>query len=427
MKSIWAVVAACLLALPAPAAEFDIYQSDFKPLQLALLVRMADDPEHLAERVDRIVRNDLESSQSFSAIDPMAYLVSPGQAWQGIDYGDWRLIGTDVLAFVELARDESGRRLRARLTVHDPFRGERIAEREVEAPDHRPRLLAHRVADRIYEAALGIPGYFTSHILFVAKRGEFSDLIYMDQDGANRQVVGRNFTLLLSPDWSPDGRRVALNTYVGNHPRLEFFDLATGRREVFGDFKGLNSTPEFSPDGRFVAATLSHTGNIDIYIYDLKQRRWSRFTRHPAIETTPTWSPDGKQIAFVSNRTGHPQVYRKPVAGGPAVLVSTQGPYNTSPAWSPLGDRIAMISQKAWEYAVATVRVDGSDIRYLATGRRVESPCWSPNGQMILFSAEENRIRRLYRVPSWGGRAEPITEPTIDASDPAWSRQPPGR
>jgi len=43
---------------------------------------------------------------------------------------------------------------------------------------------------------------------------------------------------------------------------------------------------------------------------------------------------------------------------------------------------------------------------------------------MILFSAEEHRIRRLYRVPSWGGRVEPVTEPTIDASDPAWSKIP---
>jgi len=81
-----------------------------------------------------------------------------------------------------------------------------------------------------------------------------------------------------------------------------------------------------------------------------------------------------------------------------------------------------MVTLKNWSYAIATVRPDGSDIRYLVAGQRVESPSWSPNGQMILYSAEEHKIRRVYQVPSWGGRPEAITSPAVDASDPAWSR-----
>jgi TolB protein len=41
---------------------------------------------------------------------------------------------------------------------------------------------------------------------------------------------------------------------------------------------------------------------------------------------------------------------------------------------------------------------------------------------MLLYSAENSGIRRIYRIPSWGGKAEPITAGNIDASDPAWSR-----
>ncbi len=415
------VLTLALFPRALPAAEFDIYQASFEPLKLALQVS-GDETLNSEQRMFyHIIAHDLESSQSFSALDPLAFLATPEESWRALVYGDWRIIGTDILALCQLHATEKG--WQAELQVHDPFREKRLAAKHIDADAAELRLLAHRVADAIYQAALGIPGHFTSHILFVVKHGDLSDLIYMDQDGANRQVIGRNFTLLLSPDWSPSGDEVALNTYVGNHPRLEFFNLKTGSRRAFGDFKGLNSTPEYSPDGRYVAATLSYTGNTDIHIYDIKTRKWKRFTHSRGIDTTPTWSPDGKQIAFVSNRSGHPQVYRKPFAGGKAVLVSTQGSYNTSPAWSPLGDRIAMISKKDWAYAVATVKVDGSDIRYLATGERVESPSWSPNGQMLLFSAEEHGIRRIYRVPSWGGRVEPITPPNEDASDPAWSRQ----
>lgn len=308
------------------------------------------------------------------------------------------------------------------IQVHDPFRNKRLIALTVEGSASNMRFLAHRVANQIYRATLGIPGYFNSHLLYVSKKGDTSDLVYMDQDGASRQDVGKNFTLLLSPDWSPDGGLVALNTYVGNRPRLEFFNLHNGNRTAFGEFKGLNSTPEFSPNGRYVAATLSYTGNSEIHIYDIKKHKWTQFTHHKGIDTTPTWSPDSKWIAFVSNRSGRPQVYRKAVAGGKAHLVSTQGSYNTSPSWSPAGDRIAMISKKNWTFAVATVRTDGSDIRFLASGKGIESPSWAPNGQMLLYSAEEHGIRRVYRVPAWGGRPDPITPPSIDASDPAWSR-----
>jgi len=405
----------------AQAAEFDIYQSDYRPLQLAWMVHTDikfDVENHLFHDV---VENDLISSQSFAALDPLSYLAPVDEALQQVDYGDWRIIGADVLVLCRLTPLQEG--WQAEVQVHDPFRSKQLSGIVLKAPDASLRTLAHRVANHIYQTVTGTPGHFTSHVLFIQKRGPFSDLIHMDQDGANRQVIGKNFTLLLSPDWSPDERVVALNTYVGNHPRLEFFDLATGTRTAFGNFKGLNSTPEFSPDGRYIAATLSYTGNAEIHIYDLKSRRWRQFTRHPGIDTTPTWSPDGKWIAFASNRSGSPQIYRKALDGGTAIRVTTVANYNTSPAWSPKGDRIALITRKKWEYALATVQVDGSNVRYLATGKRIESPSWSPNAQMLLYSAENNGIRQIFRVPSWGGRAEAITSVGIDASDPAWSRK----
>jgi len=402
------------------AADFDIYQSEYQPLKIALLIDGG--PASDRRSLYQITENDLTSSQSFSMINPMAFIASPEDTLQQLDYSDWRLIGTDILAICRIHSTAPGK-ISVSIQVHDPFRNKSLIALKVEGTQSNMRLLAHHIADQIYHAALGIPGYFTSHLLYVSKHGDYSDLIYMDQDGANKQTVGKNFTLLLSPDWSPDGKQVALNTYVGNHPRLEFFDLYSGKRTAFGNFKGLNSTPEFSPDGRFIAATLSYTGNTDIHIYDIKKRTWRAFTKSRGIDTTPTWSPDGKWLAFVSNRSGSPQVYRKALSGGKAQLVSTKGSYNTSPAWSPTGDRIAMISKRGWAFAIATVRPDGSDIRYLATEKRIESPAWSPNGQMLLYSVEQYNSRRIYRVPSWGGIAEAITSSAIDASDPAWSRK----
>jgi len=401
------------------AAEFEIFQSKYQPLKLAWLVNTPSEDTESANLIRNVVRHDLESSQSFVALNPLSFLADMNQMESHVDYGDWRIIGTDILAFAHLHKTGNG--WKAYLEVHDPFRSKMLLQITLDYSGDSLRPLAHQIANRIYRAATGIKGYFDSHILYVRKHGDMADLIYMDQDGVNRQAVGRNFTLLLSPDWSPDNHRVALNTYVGNRPRLETFDLATGRRSTFGVFPGLNSTPEWSPDGNHIAATLSRSGNADIWLFDTKARSWKQLTHNRAIDTTPTWSPDGRFIAFTSDRSGSPQIYRIRISDGQIQRISTNGPYNTSPAWSPAGDRIALITRKGWEYALATMRLDGSDIRYLATGGRIESPAWSPNAQMLLFSKEVKNARRVYRVPSWGGKAKAITVPVEDASDPAWS------
>ncbi len=414
------ILLALLLTLTstANAVEFDVYQSGYRPLNLAWMVNSSDEDQK--RQLYHVVKNDLHSSQSFKTLNPFSFISNPTSTMQNIDYGDWRIIGADIVAASSLTRTEEG--WKVALQVHDPFRTKLLAETTLNRKESELRLLAHDVANFIYETVIGMHGHFDSHIIYVTKHGEFSDLMYMDQDGANLQPVGKNFTLLLSPDWAPDNRHVALNTYVGNRPRLETFDLTTGERKAFGSFKGLNSTPEYSPDGRYIAAALSHTGNTEIHIYDVKRRSWRQFTHNPGIDTTPTWSPDGKWIAFTSSRSGTPQIYRKPVDGGEAERISLKASYNTSPVWAPHGDRIAFITLKNWDYALATVNIDGSGLRYLATGKRIESPSWSPNGQMILYSAENSGMRQVYRIPAWGGKAEPVSPGNMDASDPAWSR-----
>jgi len=411
-----------LLIQPAFAADFDIYQSDFTPLQIAWQAIPAKDgsASPTAHLIDQVVRNDLVNSQSFKALEPISFLATAQSVIAHIDYADWRIIGADIVAICQAQIRSDGTHWVLR--IHDPFRNQQLASTDIRVQGQAPRQLAHRIANFIYQTVIKVPGHFDSHILYVHKHGDFSDLIYMDQDGANRQTVGRNFTLLLSPDWSPDNRQVALNTYVGNRPRLELFDLADGKRTTFGQFRGLNSTPEFSADGRFIAATLSMHGDPDIHIYDIKKRNWHQLTHAKAVDTTPTWSPDGQWIAFASSRAGgNPQIFRKNIKTGKVLRVSTVGNYNTSPSWSPRGDRIALITRKDWAYALATIKPDGSDIHYLVTGKRVESPSWSKNGQMLIYSAENDGVRRLYRIPSWGGHSQPITPANQDASDGAWS------
>lgn len=412
---------ALLLTSKALAVEFEVYQSSYKPLNMAFLMASQDTYAAQAAYLTQIITQDLDASRSLKSLDPLSFLVDADEAMKSVDYTDWRMIGADLLVLTQLRKVKKG--WEVDIQLHNPFRQKLLVKQIIAQHDERvDRFFAHRIADYIYNQQTGLPGYFTSQIVFVQRHKNSSDLMMMDHDGANLSTIKQGFTLLLSPDLSPDRRKVAFNTYVNHRPRLEFLDIQFGHRQQFAAFKGLNSTPEFSPDGRFVAATLSYTGNSEIHIYDIAEKTWKQFTFNPAIDTTPTWSPDGKWIAFTSNRSGSPQIYRKPLAGGKAIRVSLDASYNTSPVWAPIGDRIAYVTKKDWEYAIATVHIDGSGLRYLATGKRIESPTWSPNGQMILYSAEADGKRHIYNVPIWGGEAKRITPSHMDASDPTWVR-----
>ena len=412
---------ALLLMSKAFAVEFEVYQSSYQPLNLAFLMASEDEYSAQAAEITKVVIHDLDASRSFQSLDPLSFLVNAQDVWGHVDYADWRIIGTDILVVSKLMKQDIG--WVAQIQIHQPFSQKLLAEESITQKDGMlNQTFAHRIADYIYHQQTGLPSYFTSQIVFVHKEKGLSRLMMMSHDGQNIQEVSKGFTMLLSPDLSPDRSQIAVNTYVKGRPRLEFLEVQTRQSKVFAQFKGLNSTPEFSPDGRFVAATLSYTGNSEIHIYDIAKKKWKQFTYNSAIDTTPTWSPDGKWIAFTSNRNGSPQIYRKPIAGGKAERISLEASYNTSPVWAPIGDRIAFVTKKGWEYAIATVHVDGTGLRYLATGQRIESPTWSPNGQIILYAAEAYGKKHIYSVPIWGGEAKRMTPRNLDASDPTWVR-----
>ncbi|MDQ6962550.1 MAG: Tol-Pal system beta propeller repeat protein TolB [Mariprofundaceae bacterium] len=410
----------CLLAPSVQAAQFDIYTPEHKPLKLAWIIGSDIENETQRRIIHDVTEQDLNSSQSFVSMDSLSFLNNTSEIFRQVVYSDWRVIGTEILTVARLRKTNRG--WEVNIAVHDAVLSQLLAQTKLHVKTTQARRLGHLIADFIYETALGVKGHFDTHILYVHKHGKLSDLVYIEQDGSKRQNVGRNFSLLLSPDWSPNNQLVALNTYVDNRPRLETFHLGTGKRHVFGKFSGLNSTPEWSPDGKYIAAALSYTGNSELHLYNVATKKWRQLTHHWAIDTTPTWSPDSKMIAFTSNRSGKPQIHRVSIKDGLVQQISVVGSYNTTPSWSPRGDRIAFITRKKWQYALATMRADdGTDVRYLVTGGRIESPSWSPNAQMLLFSREKNGLRSVYRTPSWGGKAQAITPANEDASDPSWS------
>ncbi|MGK9943784.1 Tol-Pal system protein TolB, partial [Salmonella enterica subsp. enterica] len=65
-------------------------------------------------------------------------------------------------------------------------------------------------------------------------------LMVADSDGYNPQTVVRSSEPLLSPAWSPDGRRLAYVSFEGGNSSIYLQEIATGKRELIARFRGIN-------------------------------------------------------------------------------------------------------------------------------------------------------------------------------------------
>jgi len=149
----------------AYAVEFDIYQSDYKPLNIALMVDALPEQEKQQDLLNHVIQHDLESSQSFHALHAEGFLASPEEAFLHVDYDDWRIIGADVLALCKLTETDVA--WHVDLQVHQPFQGKVLLKQSFEVKKDALRSLAHQLSNHIYQAVLNIPGHFSSQLLYV--------------------------------------------------------------------------------------------------------------------------------------------------------------------------------------------------------------------------------------------------------------------
>src|SRR3546814_5751288 len=107
---------------------------------------------------------------------------------------------------------------------------------------------------------------------------------------------------MLSPSWSPDGRKLAYVSFEKGNSSIYIQDITTGSRALISSFRGINSSPAFSPDGRRLALTLSRSGNPEIYLMDLGSKALTQITNQFGIDTEPAWSADGSSLDRKSTR-----------------------------------------------------------------------------------------------------------------------------
>ncbi|WP_026878940.1 Tol-Pal system beta propeller repeat protein TolB [Ignatzschineria larvae DSM 13226] len=360
-----------------------------------------------------VISNDLQRSGRFIPKTGLAVpqqLTSVAQA----DSGIWRAAGINFIVIMT----QKGNMLQ--VDVGDTFSRTVRASRQFQYVNDEKgeRLVAHKVADFIYETILGVPGSFSSKVAYVSRNNNRNfSLVVADADGAYPQVILESAEPILSPTWSPDGRKIAYASFEKKRNQIVVQDLYSGQRHVVISEPGINSAPTWSPDGTKLAFTLSKDGSPEIYRANIDGSDLRRLTNHPGIDTEPAWGRDG-MIYFTSDRGGSPQIYKMSENGGPAVRVSNTGNYNANASLSADGKQLAMMQRLPGQgFGIAVMDLTTGEVKRLTNGGKDEAPSFSGNSHMILYSdgrgglkvisTDGNVEQRFYgigadvRKPSW--------------------------
>src|SRR5690606_13383528 len=270
--------------------------------------------------VAQVVRADLNRSGQFRTLPDQDMVERPARG-ADVNFATWRLLKQDFLVVGRVLDSPDGG-YRVEFELFDVAKQERLMGRAMNGRPTAMRDVAHQIADQIYERILGVRGAFWTRIAYVTAVGTGRDIQYAlmiaDADGWNPQTVVRSREPLLSPAWSPDGRRLAYVSFERGNSSIYIQEIHTGQREVLASFKGINGAPRFSPDGTRLALPLSRGGRPEIHARGLATKALTQVTRHWGIDTEPVWTPDGQSILFTSDRSGKPQIYRVSPAGGEA-------------------------------------------------------------------------------------------------------------
>jgi TolB protein len=365
-----------------------------------------------------VVGTDLVSSGELSLVD-VSDLNPPIVEPTAPRFRVARARGAEAIVLGHVDPQPNGQ-VDVRFRLMDAVQQTQLAGYSYTADSNQLRTIAHKIADVVYQKLIGVPGNFSSHIMYVMKSGKTFRLEVADSDGYDAQTVLKSVEPIMSPAWSRDGSKIAYVSFESGHAVVYEQSMSTGKRFVLARFQGSNSAPAWSPEGSRLALVLTRDKGSQLYVMNADGSGLTRLTFGGRIDTEPNWSPDGRTLLFTSDRDGSPQIYQMPASGGAATRMTFEGNYSVSPRWSPDGKSFVFVQRQHGQFHIALMDVASGQVQILTNGDDDESPSFAPNGKMILYATVVNHRGELAVVSVDGKTHERLFNPEGGLESPVW-------
>ena len=211
----------------------------------------------------------------------------------------------------------------------------------------------------------------------------------MNADGKNQtQITTGRF-----PQWFPDGQRIAFWPQPENRFGYWSITLDGGKEKKLFDFDGDASVTRISPDGKQVAFNSKISGTINIWVIPIEGGEAKQLTFDKELAGFPAWSPDGKWIGFQIKRGDDTHISIIPSEGGDPVQLTFDKGQSWVHDWSPDGDKIVFAGQRDNIWNVYWISRSTKEQKQLTNftkpNSNVRYPAWSPTGDRVAYEYSE--------------------------------------
>jgi TolB protein len=380
------------------------------------------------DKLTDIIRHDLNRSGEFKLLPIQSMAQKPTESSEvNVDY--WRRIKMNALVVgrVEALPQNKFKVHYSLLDIYAADKaGKPLLTESFTVPGSGLRTLAHHISDQIYQRLTGNPGAFSSRIAYINvlwKNNKISEyrLEIADSDGYNPKPLLTSREPIMSPAWSPDGKKIAYVSFENHRSQIFVADVATGQRRLISRKPGINGSPAWSPDGKKLAIVLSNQDTPKLHVVNLATDEVEQITQGPSIDTEPAWSPDGKSLYYTSNRGGKPQIYRVNLGSKSIDRVTFEGDYNARPTLTSDGRYLIMIHRFGGRFHIAAQDLKSSQVLVLTETQLDQSPSLAPNDRMVIYSTLQDGKRVLSAVSIDGRVKLKIPTNEGEVQDPAWS------
>jgi TolB protein len=419
------VLAAILLFPTLSYAELflEITKGSEDPFKVAMIPFEGN--SRVSKQLNNIMRNDLIRTGEFAVLDE-ELLLPVKMIEDELVFNDWKLLGMDYLVTGTIVKSNNS--LDINYEIYDIHKKRKVRSSKVFGIPNQIRQLAHYTSDGIYESITGIKGIAATRLLYVNEIKDFKQistykLMLADSDGANEKILLSSSEPIISPSWSPDGKRVAYVSFETGIAKVFIQEISSGKREAVLSKDTQISSPSWSPDGKYLSLTLYQDGNAEIYILRLRDRTLTRMTNQFAIDTESSWSPKGNKILFTSGRSGSPQIYELDLRklNPKAKRISFEGTYNAKASYLPKEEGIIFVHRSNdGLFHIALKYKKENFIRVLTEAKMDESPSVAPNGNMVIYGIKEENLSMLAGFSLSGAKFK-LPASNGEVREPAWS------
>ena len=399
------------------------------PIAVPESLKLGDniDEADLGHVMAEVIRNDLTMSGLFEVMPLSTYSLvdssREGIAPSTIQFDSWYNIGASVLikAHYHVEHDKAD-------FGFSVYNVDAASEIKLSYGDHKVtpqnvRAVAHGLVNKLIGYYTGTDGVFGTRILYAAQgKNNYRQIRSFETDGANISTYPLPEAINVMPEWGPDGNLL----FTQLLPKGDNIFLYKDKELIqLTDFEGWASGADYCSKNGKIAFTGAREENSNIYVMNADGTDVQQLTDLPNfIQTSPSWSPDCKRIAFVSNYSGHPQIYIINADGSDMKRITWVGNYNTTPDWSPNGDLIAFTARDERNvFDIFTINVSNGEVMRLTQDQgHNREPSWSPDGRYIVFeSTRDGKQPRLYLM-NQDGRWQTRLSPVPGLRTPTWHR-----